>query len=45
MRSRASGGGQSFLPVNVVWMRVLANVDSIAMRRRDELITALARAD
>lgn len=29
----------------VVWARVLANADSIAMRRRDELLTALAKAD
>lgn len=32
-------------PAYVGWMRVLANADSIAMRRRDELITALAKAD
>ena len=33
------------VPGYVVWTRVLANADSIAMRRRDELITALAKAE
>jgi hypothetical protein len=33
------------VPAYLVWARVLANSDSIAMRRRDELITALAKAD
>jgi len=33
------------VPGYVVWSRVLANTDSIAMRRRDELITAVAKAD
>jgi ABC-2 type transport system permease protein len=33
------------VPAYVGWMRVLANSDAIAMRRRDELITALAKTD
>ncbi|HEV2133703.1 MAG TPA: hypothetical protein VGR47_05520 [Terracidiphilus sp.] len=33
------------VPAYIGWMRVLANSDAIAMRRRDELITALAKAD
>jgi ABC-2 type transport system permease protein len=33
------------VPAYIVWMRVLANSDAIAMRRRDELLTALAKAD
>ena len=33
------------VPAFLVWLRVLANSDAIAMRRRDELIAALARAD
>jgi hypothetical protein len=33
------------VPAYFIWLRVLANADSIAMRRRDELITALAKAD
>jgi ABC-2 type transport system permease protein len=33
------------VPAYFIWLRVLANADSIAMRRRDELMTALAKAD
>jgi ABC-2 type transport system permease protein len=33
------------IPAFLVWLRVLSNSDAIAMRRRDELITALAKAD
>lgn len=33
------------VPACIAWMRVLANSDAIAMRRRDELITALCKAD
>jgi ABC-2 type transport system permease protein len=33
------------VPAFVVWLRVLANSDAIAMRRRDELITALAKVE
>lgn len=33
------------VPTCLVYLRVLANSDAIAMRRRDELITALAKAD
>lgn len=33
------------VPIFLVWMRVLANSDAIAMRRRDELITALAKVE
>ncbi|MGH9591360.1 MAG: hypothetical protein ACRD25_13255, partial [Terracidiphilus sp.] len=33
------------LPAYLGWMRGLAKADSIAMRRRDELITALAKVD
>lgn len=33
------------VPTCLVYLRVLANSDAIAMRRRDELVTALAKAD
>jgi len=33
------------IPACFVWMRVLANSDSIAFRRRDDLITAIAKVD
>lgn len=33
------------LPAYFLWLRVLANSDDIAMRRRDELITALAKVE
>ena len=33
------------VPAYLVWMRVLANSDVIVMRRRDELLTALARPE
>ena len=33
------------VPAYFLWLRVLANSDSIAMRRRDELITALAKVE
>lgn len=33
------------VPAYAAWTRVLANADSIVLRRRDELITALAKAD
>lgn len=33
------------VPAFLAWMRVLANADAMAGRRRDELITALAKAE
>jgi ABC-2 type transport system permease protein len=33
------------VPAWIVWMRVLAQSDAIALRRRDELVTALAKID
>lgn len=33
------------VPACIVWMRVLANSDAMALRRRDELLAALAKVD